>query len=648
MNIDKIFRRGGVLENHFANYEFRPGQIQMSRLIQQSIREKKYALIEAATGSGKSLAYLIPIILSGKRAIISTSNKNLQDQLDNKDLPLLKEIIDSNLSWEVLKGKRNYFCPESFSINKKNLKQYYIKEENLSETNARLKIKNIVNWAKHTETGDLDSFEIRQKNKWVSNSLPRGVKNLISCQTRIKHDKNSEYYKQCFAVKARQRAKKADILLVNHSLVAFDIALRQESRGKIKLLPDSDILVIDEAHKFNQYTSMAFSDEISYLSLLHLLNWSLVKKVLSNDDRMALKIVFNHTLNKFLPERGINGYYQQKLLRKVGNFSKIILLLKRLIMKIQNSKEIQNIEINNITIQRITLEARNLIKRLEELSNKDDNTLCWSEAQIIRNKPYVRIKSVKTNIAQILKENLFKDKTIIFTSATLTINDNFNFFINQLGIPKNHSELILPSPFDFKKNSLIYITKGDINKVKELETLLSYSKGRALILFTSYKEMNNIFNEISIDYPKLIQEKGKSRKQLLEKFKTTRNAILFATNSFWEGIDIQGEQLSLLVIWKIPFENPSNLIYKNKIEQIDRKYGKGKHWRSYTIPLACLRLKQGVGRLIRSKNDKGTIALLDPRINYRSYKRVVLASFPPAYRTQLLSTVGKYYQKWNQ
>ena len=638
MKLNEVFGHEGLLASNTPGYEDRVGQVTMATMVESAIQNGFSAIIEGSTGVGKSFAYLIPIILSGKNAIISTSNKSLQDQLSNKDLPLLKKILPLEFTWTVLKGKNNYFCHEHFKANRKEITQYYL-NQGLSETDAKLKLKDIEAWADETLEGDVEYYP---------NDLPQVVKEMIVCDSKSSHEKGSVFADMCFANKARKRAKESRILLINHTLLALDISIRRDTDNKAKILPDSQVVVIDEAHTFERYAVMAFSDEISWFSLHHLINWQIVRKALSRTEINQLSNTFRDAIDKYLPERGKTGYYNQTKFPKFEGFDLTIRYLEKLIEKIKNNSKSNIDDVTQTKIREIIKEAETLIKRLNDLTSEDENMLRWSEARETDRGIVVKLKSVPIDVSNLLKDGLFPNRTVVCTSATLTVNKSFDFFRYQLGVPETAMELIVDSPFNFKENCLIYISTGQYEKYWEVQELLKLSQGRAFVLFTSYKDMREMYDMVTIPYPKFIQNSDITRVQTLEDFRNTPNAVLFATKSFWEGVDIKGDQLSIVIIHKIPFENPSDLVYSSKIEQIDKRLGKGKSWSRFTIPDACLKLKQGAGRLIRSQEDKGVIALLDARINYQNYGKIILDSLPPAYRTQKLEKVKSFFEKWNQ
>lgn len=628
MSLIKVFKPSGLLSKHLDNYEQRPQQISMSKLIKTAIGSGNCAVVEGATGVGKSLAYLAPLILSGKNAIVSTSTKSLQDQLSKKDLPILKKALLADFDWAVLKGKNNYFCHEHFKANEGELKRVISRQE----------MRKILEWADKTVDGDVEHYP---------DELPVRVKDMITCDSGTVHDKDSPFFDLCFANKARARAMDAKIVLVNHTLLALNIAIKKKTDGKAKFLPESDVVIIDEAQNFEMYAAMAFSDEINIFSLMHFTGWRIVRDNISKEDIISLTRAFKKALKKYLPAKGDRGYYMQEKTDKFKGFNPVIRKIDNMITKIEANPKLQEDEAVRAKLKEIVREGDNLMSRLETMQVKDRNMLRWAEARDSKYDAIVTLKSVPLDISRILEEFLFKDNVVICTSATLAVNGSFDFFKSQVGVPAISLDLIVESPFDFKKNSLIYISLGEQEKYWEVEQLVKYSKGNAFILFTSYKDMREVYDRIDIPYPKLIQDRGVSRANLLDKFKETPNAVLFGTRSFWEGIDVKGDKLVLVVIHKIPFDTPTDLVYSSKVERIDEEHGKGKHWMMYTIPCACLKLKQGAGRLIRSKADIGVIALLDARVNFRNYKKAVLNSLPPAYRTQRLEDVKRFYESKN-
>lgn len=650
MQLNDIFSVDGLLKQRFPTYQIREGQVKMATLVQKSLQDGKSAVIEGATGVGKGFGYLIPLIISGETVIVSTSNKSLQDQLDRKDLPTLQEVFGKPLSWTVLKGKSNYFCHEHFETNKDEIRNELLRSDREYDfSDADLVIQQLAKWAEEETIGDLE---------YLPFEIPFKVRELICCDNNTTHEKGSDGAKFCFASKARERAKNSQIVLVNHTLLALDINLRKESDGKAGILPKTDAVVIDEAHEFEKQAVLAFSDEISLNSLYHLLNWTLVKKTFPSQKQKALANDLRKALDAYRPDWG-GKYYSQRKEPFFAGLEPVIDGIGGVIRALSSLKEAENEKVG-AKVREIIKEAENLQERLKEMGTPDENMLRWSEARDnAKGDPVIRLKSVPLDISDLLRFGLFQEKIVICTSATLSVHGKFDFFKSQVGFPDDCYELIVESPFDYKKNALCYITAGlndmppDNSRQEyrywEVEELIRMSQGRAFVLTTSYSDMNTLYDVVRTDHPKIKQgQDGMTRQAVLELWKNTPNAVLFATKSFWEGVDIVGDKLSLVVIWKIPFENPRDLVFSSKCEKIDAKYGRrGISFIKYAIPDACIRLKQGAGRLIRSVNDKGVIALMDARVNYANYKDMVIDALPPAYRTQQLHKVENFFSRIN-
>lgn len=639
MILHDVYNTEGLLKQKFADYQIREGQVKMSELIEQAFNENRSAVIEGATGVGKGFAYLIPAIISKKNIIVSTSNKNLQDQLNKKDLPTLQEVFGFPLSWTVLKGKNNYFCREHFITNEMEIKLELLNKTTGSDKDydeANLIMQQIAKWVEEDGVGDLDTLPF---------PISKKVRDLICCSSESSHEKESEAAEYCYASRARSRAKASQIILVNHTLLALDMNLKRETDGKGGFLPPVDKVIIDEAHEFEKAAVLAFSDEISIYSLLHLLNWRLVKKHLPEAKRIALLNALQSALANYLPEKGISGYYTQ---RKVDYFAGLDTVVAGINDVIHTLASLSNHaeEKTLLMAKEITKEAENLQERLQDLAKEDTNALRWSEAKDDKKgQPQVKLKTVPLDISYLIKDGLFGEgRTVIACSATLAVFGSFSLFKEQVGMT-DALEMIIPSPFDYKQQALVYISDGSQDKFYEMEQLLKMSKGRAFVLFCSYKDMELAYKMVKTDHPKFIQTYDQPKQALLEEFKNTPNSILFATKSFWEGVDIKGDTLSLVIIDKIPFENPKDIVFSSKCAKIDEKYGMRKSFMKLYLPDACIKLKQGVGRLIRSTTDKGVIALLDPRVNYKSYGQIIISCLPDAYRTQQLENVAKFFKK---
>lgn len=621
-----VFNQDGLLKQHFEQYQPRPTQVQMAELVQDTLNTRGHAVIEGETGVGKSFGYLVPILLSGKQAIISTSNKNLQDQLSLKDLPTLKQVLPFPFSWVVLKGKNNYFCTEHFISAQEELMTKY----GLTE----FELERMAKWAhEESDYGDMDFYPYELDPK---------AKALVCCDKETEHEKDAKLI--CYAKKARELAMNANVVLVNHSLLALDLALKRKSEGKAKILPNHPVVVMDEAHAFEHYATLAFSIDVSMASIYHLLSWKEVEKVCPQSERSKLITLFKQTLNRYTPPKGNTGYYGQSKVAKFEGLEGLVTILADIRGRLARIDEEKLDENHRLRLKRIKKEIDNLREKLISLGEDNPDELRWSDAFQHGPNVIVTLHSAPLDISWILKEQLFPTKTVVATSATLTSGGSFTYFRQQMGMPETTKELVATSPFDYKQNCLVYVTDGSEDKIKEVERLLLASKGRAFVLFTSYKEMQYVHDYVNIPYPKLIQQGTRNRRELLEQFKETENAVLFATKSFWEGIDVQGEQLSMVIIDKLPFGNPYELVYQSKQDRVEKQLGRGKGFSHFAVPEACIAFKQGIGRLIRSTADRGVIAILDSRIAYKPYGKAFIRSLPQeAPRTQQFQNVEKFF-----
>lgn len=626
MKLNKIFEPKGVLSKHFDDYEYRPEQLEMAEMVKRVVSGDKNAMIEGGTGVGKSFAYLVPAILSGEKTMVATSNKSLQDQLDKKDLPELFKMLGKEFTWAVVKGRANYFCEENFRNN----------SEEINKELSRVGVNDIVEWVKKDGIGDMEFYP---------EYLSPKIRELVTCETGLKHGEKA-HKAICYADLAKEKAEGVDIVLVNHTLLALDVAIRMKSDGKAKILPEYDLLVIDEAHSFPGYASMAFSDEVNIWSIKHLVNATLVRTIMDRKTIAGIEAGFRKAVKEYLPEKKY-GWYVQREEKVFKGMDGVVKGLEKVLVALDKRKNAADSGMA-LMATKLSNEADNLIRKLKNMGKDIPNMLRWSEAKDANDKafePTITLKSVPIDIADILHAGIFSQGKAVCISATLSTNGNFIFYADLLGVPNNAYHLIVGSPFDYEKNTLFYITPGEKEQSYELSKLLEASKGRALVLFTSYMAMKQMYDNVETEHPKLIQTQGVSRKMLLEEFLEKDNAVLFGTKSFWQGVDIRGAKLSMVVIHKIPFDNPSDLIYRSRTEKCDEEHGRGAHWERLTIPSACIQIKQGAGRLVRSKEDKGVFVLLDARVNFKNYKEAVIGSFPLAPRTQTLEKVFDFFKK---
>ena len=627
--LSEILGPTGPIARCHPNYEFRPGQILMAQAVARAMDERHHLCVEAGTGTGKTLAYLLPCIFSSKRVIISTGTKNLQEQIFFKDVPFLESALGRKHSVCCVKGRSNYLCLKKLSeIDREGYLFSRRDPEYLDWIRA---------WARETATGD------RAELKELPDEL--ALWQHLDARRESCTGQKCPDYDACFVTRVRQRALESDIVIANHHLFFADLALRQGDFGSV--LPDYSVVVFDEAHELEDIVTQYFGITVSSYRL----------EEIARDISRAmteLDISSEHLANQvarlasgsgefFSAFRGQEGRF---LLRDLGDG----LGLRRgplqadppveSYRRLQSQLSVIEAALASLTVQSDMVEA--LKRRCRELHDElaaileSDSTehVFWYD---VRGRG-VFLWASPIQVAPILADRLFAQvDTAILTSATLSTGGNFEFIRSRLGL-REGEDLILGSHFDFAKQAVFYVPR-EIPEPREegwaaracveLERILEASRGRAFVLFTSYAQMQMLYRTLQprLPYPTFIQGE-KSKSGLMEEFRKTPGAVLFATASFWQGVDVQGEQLSCVVIDKLPFSVPSDPVVAARIRHLNETGGNAFY--DYQIPEAIILLKQGLGRLIRSRADRGILALLDKRILTRSYGAVFLASLPPA------------------
>lgn len=691
INIDEFFGKEGKIHKKIKNFEIRNEQYEMAKIISESLNQNQKILVEAGTGTGKTVAYLLPTLLyaieNNLKLIISTNTINLQEQLISKDIPLIKDIIDFNFEYEIVKGKGNYLC-------KRRLYGVNVSEndkDTVDEINEKNIIKNLLKWNKETITGD--------KNE-IKYEVPFKIWDQIKCESDLCTGNRCPYYTDCYFFKARKEINNADLLIVNHHMFFADLSIRNQIgfNTSYSILPNYDIVVFDEAHNIEETARNYFTYEVSRFNFGKLIgniynrknfknnNSSILIKLLSylnkniNQDEYiiidALKEELISLLNKFY-DKGIdifdkiisifknefiNGEAKIRLdspkIKKSKIWNKVLNLvteLKKIYIKLNENKNkfIKYIEkFNLIDSDGQIFDFIKYFDRLNEfyknfifiIDGANENYVYW--LSISSNKANIKadIKFYATpfNVSKDLKNNLFsKMERMIFTSATLTSENNFSYFKESIGLieDKKIIEKIINSPFDYEKQMKVYIPEDtlDPNDTDFLDDLEEYilktikaTEGHCFLLFTSYSSMNYLYNKIERYFNfkeyTLIKQNDSSRSEMIKIFKNSKNPILFGTDSFWEGVDVQGDKLKSVIIIKLPFKVPNDPVTEAIIDNI--KKNKKNPFNSYQVPQAVIKFKQGVGRLIRSKNDKGIITILDNRIINKKYGKSFLEILP--------------------
>lgn len=630
-----IFGPGGFLDKcMIGGYEHRPAQLEMAEAVDDAFENHHHAILEAGTGTGKTLAYLLPAITSGRRVVVSTATKSLQEQLYQKDVPFLQKHFAPNWKVAVMKGRSNFLC-----LAKTHAMADQPVLKGMEEVDA---FRQIQDWSKLTETGDRAelAFLPDDSELW----------SRIDARRDTCTGKKCPQFDQCFLTRMQTRAKEADLIIVNHHLFFADLALKHDDFGSI--LPEYSAVVFDEAHEMEDVASDYFGQQIS--------NFRFEELARDSDQRMRLTRLGTPSLlrrtqrirektraffDAFPPKEGRFPFSRNEreafLEQNREAYDALLTALKGLEAEFaaltSKPEELLN-------IARRSFELRQEFSFLFESNER--NYVYWFER---RNKG-VFLAATPIDVSQILREHLFEAfDTVILTSATLTVAGRFEFIRHRMGVD-HAKEIQLPPEFDYQQQALLYLPERmpDVRDpnfapkaADEIVSLLELSQGRAFCLFTSYAQMNDLFQRVQarVDFPLLLQGTA-PRTALLERFKSTPHSVLFATASFWQGVDVPGDQLSCVIVDRLPFAVPSDPIVAARVRALQDE---GRNpFSEFQVPEAVLALKQGFGRLIRTKTDRGVLALLDTRISRMPYGKIFLESLPRYRRTHDLGEVERF------
>ena len=704
-DIEKLFEEDSFFSKKFPNYEKRTGQIQMSTQVEGALRDKVHLMVEAGTGVGKSIAYLIPAIKYGyerkERVVISTNTKNLQEQLFYKDLPVLKEILPIPFTAGLVKGRDNYVCNrywENITFNLGDVTSTYDLQGLLY----------LIIWKEFTTTGDVSENSSFDKNRFGS------LWKKLLADRYICTGKRCSHFKNCHYMQVREKLKEANLIIINHSLMLSDLMNENSTLGEY------DCLICDEAHNLPDIASKHMGFQLSFADFNNLSNGlyykskkveggilpSLLKDVENSLIDKSYKEVLGKAITKLTVELRIRidfiSEFFESVAEKVntkGSWNKF---------RIKTEKELENVTTNLTEINKFWSEVcvklsslhqtlstmstkifpnledhisqvEGMDKRISETRTKLDlllskgleNHALWFESKYgVENLTFqASINYAPLDVSTIFNEILYnKVDTIVFTSATLALRDSFKYFRSRMGInllpEEKVREIVVDSPFDYTKQARL-VTAGFLpdpkdklffnQSLKLLEDVLLNAKVGTLALYTSFADLNNMYEALAENFAQqgitlLAQGKGGNRTVLLNEFRRQGNAVLLGTNSFWEGVDVPGKSLELLIMNKLPFQVPSEPIVEAFIEMLEKE-GKDS-FMHFMVPNALLKLRQGFGRLIRSKKDRGVILILDNRINTKRYGKyfkdvLPIPSVNPVNIQEMLSLILPFLKKPN-
>ncbi|CAM8379763.1 ATP-dependent DNA helicase [Candidatus Methylopumilus planktonicus] len=626
--IKQFFSEKGELSQSIEDYRLRQEQVDISVLIDEAITNKKKLIVEAGTGIGKTFAYLVPAFLSGGKIIISTATKNLQDQLFTKDIPMIRDALNVPVTLAMLKGRSNYLC---------HLRLENAMIEGAFMTKEDVTYLHLVNQhAKHSMDGDRSELDTIPESSSIWPQVTSTKENCLG--------QDCSFYKECFVMNARKKALTADVTIVNHHLFFADLNMKEE--GISELLPKATTVIFDEAHQIPDIASIFFGKNVStaqiseivqdgyQIYLKHMKDVSDFETILNDLEKANkdFRLVFPRESNRY-PYQKISTFS-----RFDSAYENLIEKLKTLIQLLAHHKD------RDTEIEKYFDSSNEIISNFDNWrDDKDNNSIKWVEVY----SQSVQLNNTPLSIADMFAKHINNELTSwIFTSATLAVKKNFDHFKSQLGLTDADS-VSKESPFNYAEKALLFVPKlmPDANHenfnfavVNQIYPFIKASKGRAFILCTTLKSMREIFTLLQdkietdqLDYPIYLQGDG-SRNHLLNKFREHGHAVLIGSLSFWEGVDVKGDALSLVVIDKLPFFSPEDPVLAARIDKIN-KSGKNA-FMEYQLPNAVITLKQGAGRLIRDEFDKGVLVICDTRIIEKAYGKRMWQSLPPFARSR--------------
>lgn len=636
--LSRIFTSEGPLAEAIEGYVERDEQIKMAETIAEAIAQNQQLIAEAGTGTGKTFAYLVPALLSGGKVIISTGTKTLQDQLFNRDLPNVRDALKVPVTVSMLKGRANYVCHD-------HLERAEQDGRFTSRDDAKY-VHIIKSFAENSKTGDKSELTDVPEDATIWQNVTSTRDNCLG--------QDCSFYKECFVMEARKNALAADVVVVNHHLFFADVMLRDE--GVAELLPSANTVIFDEAHQLPNVAGLFYGEDVSTNQLLELGRDSNAAYITLAKDCIALseavpplekavkdfRLVFAYEgarmpVQKALALKGFDEAYSN-MQAKLADLTKVL--------ETQAGRDPM--------LEKCWQRGEELLVMLSRWQKAENaNLVRWTEVFT----QSVQLHATPLSVAEGFGKQLNAEpRAWIFTSATLAVKSDFSHYQEQMGLHAAES-LYLQSPFDYEHQALLYAPTNmpDPNSPEYIASVaeaalpvIQASQGRAFVLCTSLRAMRELhallkdaFGSHGMEYPLLLQGES-TRTELLDRFRTHGNAVLVGSQSFWEGVDVRGEALSVVIIDKLPFAPPDDPVLSARIDQLNKE---GKNaFMEYQLPYSVITLKQGAGRLIRDETDRGVLMICDPRLITKSYGKRIWQSLPPFRRTKVLADVETFFE----
>jgi Rad3-related DNA helicase len=634
--VEADLRAGGILSQTLPGYEEREAQVQMAQSVADALESGEHAIIEASTGTGKSIAYLLPIVRSGKIGLISTANKALQEQLFYKDIPFVQTFVQP-FQAALVKGMGNYLCLDRL--------EEEIPFQRLAGNSAFAQMESRLQDSEWN--GDFELLKV---------TLPSDIRGRVSADSDQCAWRSCPYFRDCYVRKMREQAENAQVIVINHTLLLLDTAMDGF------LLPERDVIVIDEAHHLEEEATRAFTIIVTPNRIASLLAQRRLREHASQQVQERVLEADIHVWATLERDLSLDAKGRQPLRRPVEEGLILASKLDELANNLQLNRPDHLDSKEEQLYDKLVKRARNLAQDARTVfSYKLPDELVYYVERVAgsgrRSSFQLSVSAGPLDVSKLLRERLFDKISTIATSATLAINQDFRFFRSHVGLD-TANEVVLPLIFDYQEKALLYLPRmrlepayGSANGpyleelADQMRQLVEASGGRAFLLFSSRNALETVLSHLEQplepDFELIIQGKDLGRLEMVRQFRQAPRAVLFGLRSFWEGVDITGEALSLVVIDKLPFDPPDDPVHEARITRMKEA---GLNWfGDYVLPQAILRLKQGLGRLLRTQDDRGVLAILDKRLHTKSYGRQVLSALPPARRTSDIEDVRRFF-----